>query len=416
MKLKLLIILTFFVSILQAQNTSQRTNGTVTVVDPNLFTTRSFRVPVYEDTIQANTQFPTLDSVGKIIYTRLDNKLKYRGVGRWYDVSNSGYDSTRTNTDSFAYRRDLTSIDSNGNLLLGSLNGKDTFRIVGGGTGIVKSIVAGTNVTVDATDPANPIVSATGGGGSTGWSLTGNSGTDESNYIGTNDLRGVGFYTDGVQRMRLDSLGNLTVPTSYFLMLSKGATQTGALNLSENFAILQSGLNDGSQGGSFSTYPGIVSMSMGNPSFQTQSLEFSPSEGMVVYDRYNHKGLTAEERMYNTDPYSYTQKAYVDSLAKVSSGKGPLVSKTSAYTVTLANHAIKCDATSGAFNITLLTAVGNQDVEFTIKKVDASGNAVTIVTTSGQTIDGASTYSLSAQWKWVTVKSDGTQWLIFGNN
>jgi hypothetical protein len=31
------------------------------------------------------------------------------------------------------------------------------------GTGIVNSVVAGTNVTVDATDPANPIVSATGG-------------------------------------------------------------------------------------------------------------------------------------------------------------------------------------------------------------------------------------------------------------
>jgi hypothetical protein len=35
------------------------------------------------------------------------------------------------------------------------------------GTGIVETIVAGANVTVDATDPANPIVSATGSGGLT---------------------------------------------------------------------------------------------------------------------------------------------------------------------------------------------------------------------------------------------------------
>lgn len=35
----------------------------------------------------------------------------------------------------------------------------------GGGGGIVDSVVAGTNITVDDTDPANPIVSATGGGG-----------------------------------------------------------------------------------------------------------------------------------------------------------------------------------------------------------------------------------------------------------
>lgn len=38
----------------------------------------------------------------------------------------------------------------------------------GGGGGIVESIVAGTNVSVDSTDPANPIVSATGGGGGGG--------------------------------------------------------------------------------------------------------------------------------------------------------------------------------------------------------------------------------------------------------
>lgn len=36
----------------------------------------------------------------------------------------------------------------------------------GGGSGIVQSIVAGTGIAVDDTDPANPIVSATGGGGS----------------------------------------------------------------------------------------------------------------------------------------------------------------------------------------------------------------------------------------------------------
>lgn len=39
--------------------------------------------------------------------------------------------------------------------------------ISGGGGGVVETIVAGTNITVDDTDPANPIVSASGGGGAT---------------------------------------------------------------------------------------------------------------------------------------------------------------------------------------------------------------------------------------------------------
>jgi hypothetical protein len=43
-----------------------------------------------------------------------------------------------------------------------------------GADGVVQAVIAGTNITVDATDPANPIVSASGGGGSTSWgSITG---------------------------------------------------------------------------------------------------------------------------------------------------------------------------------------------------------------------------------------------------
>lgn len=43
---------------------------------------------------------------------------------------------------------------------------QDIANLGGGGGGIVETIVAGSNITVDDTDPANPIVSASGGGGS----------------------------------------------------------------------------------------------------------------------------------------------------------------------------------------------------------------------------------------------------------
>lgn len=42
------------------------------------------------------------------------------------------------------------------------------YGVPGGGDSGIQSIVAGTNVTVDSTDPYNPIVSATGGGGGGG--------------------------------------------------------------------------------------------------------------------------------------------------------------------------------------------------------------------------------------------------------
>lgn len=53
---------------------------------------------------------------------------------------------------------------------------------------------------------------------------------------------------------------------------------------------------------------------------------------------------------------------------------------------------------------------------YVIKKTDASGNAVTVGTTSSQTIDGSTTYSLATQYKYVVVQSNGSNWFIIGNN
>lgn len=65
-----IFILMLFGSIGYSQSIVNRTTGTNTVNDPNLFSSRSFKVPVYNDTISANVDFPTLDSAGKIIFTR----------------------------------------------------------------------------------------------------------------------------------------------------------------------------------------------------------------------------------------------------------------------------------------------------------------------------------------------------------
>lgn len=88
------------------------------------------------------------------------------------------------------------------------------------------------------------------------------------------------------------------------------------------------------------------------------------------------------------------------------------VSKTAAYTATSSDNVIAGNATSGAFTVTLPTAVGIAGRMYTVKKVDASANAVTVGTTSSQTIDGVTTKALSAQWNSVTVISDGANWLV----
>ncbi|MFB6518582.1 glycosyl hydrolase family 28-related protein [Streptomyces sp. NPDC056401] len=92
------------------------------------------------------------------------------------------------------------------------------------------------------------------------------------------------------------------------------------------------------------------------------------------------------------------------------------VAKAAAYTLTTADSIVTGNATGGAFSLTLPTAVGIAGRSYTLKKIDASGNAVTVATTSSQTIDASTTYSLAAQYKYVTVVSDGANWLIVGNN
>jgi hypothetical protein len=91
-----------------------------------------------------------------------------------------------------------------------------------------------------------------------------------------------------------------------------------------------------------------------------------------------------------------------------------VTSQTTAYTATAAVSTILCNATTAAFTVTLPTAVGNTGQIYTIKKTDSTANAVTVGTTSSQTIDGALTYSLPAQWNFVVVTSDGANWMRIG--
>lgn len=88
------------------------------------------------------------------------------------------------------------------------------------------------------------------------------------------------------------------------------------------------------------------------------------------------------------------------------------IAKGASYTATISDHTIEVTATGQT--ITLPTAVGISGREYVIK-LTASGTG-TVATTSSQTIDGSTTYSLSAQYKYVTVQSNNANWIIIANN
>lgn len=85
---------------------------------------------------------------------------------------------------------------------------------------------------------------------------------------------------------------------------------------------------------------------------------------------------------------------------------------TTTYAATSADDYIFADASGGAFSVNLPAATSSTGLVLTIKKIDASANAVTIDGNSSETIDGATTKALSSQYASNTIACDGSTWFI----
>ena len=91
------------------------------------------------------------------------------------------------------------------------------------------------------------------------------------------------------------------------------------------------------------------------------------------------------------------------------------VSKTADYTTVEGDRdkLIKVDATSATVTITLLAAATAGDgFQLAVKKVDSSANAVTIDGNASETIDGATTLTLSNQYEVAVLTCDGSNWHV----
>ena len=72
---------------------------------------------------------------------------------------------------------------------------------------------------------------------------------------------------------------------------------------------------------------------------------------------------------------------------------------------------VLCNATAGAFSVNLPAVAGVLGREYTITKIDASANAVTLHGNSSETINGATTLALAAQWDTATVVATAAGWV-----
>ncbi len=109
--------------------------------------------------------------------------------------------------------------------------------------------------------------------------------------------------------------------------------------------------------------------------------------------------LTASGAVSGT---TLTGSSFVRSTGQVAA----TATKTAAYTCTADDYTVRCNASSGAFTVTLEASpvIGTIRV---IKKIDSSTNAVT-VSANGKTIDGATTFNLSAQYNALMIQYAGS--------
>ena len=88
------------------------------------------------------------------------------------------------------------------------------------------------------------------------------------------------------------------------------------------------------------------------------------------------------------------------------------VSKSANYTATIDDNTIEVTATGKTITLPTAASIGGRI--YTVK-LTASGSG-TVATTCSQTIDGSTTYSLASQYKYVTVMSTGSNWIVIANN
>ncbi len=106
---------------------------------------------------------------------------------------------------------------------------------------------------------------------------------------------------------------------------------------------------------------------------------------------------------------SWTQLA--GDLAPILGGTNVVV-KAADYTALIVDEVINVNAAPGSCTITLPAAAHIAGKKYTITKTDVTVNTVTVDGNASETINGATTKVLSAQYDTVTIVSNGTGWYI----
>lgn len=236
----------------------------------------------------------------------------------------------------------------------------------------------------------------------------------------------------GASGTRSRLAGNTTTTPAFLKSLGSGGlataptfTQVAFSDLSGSVAAAQmpalTGDITSSAGTVATTYSGTVPLNKGGTGQTTKAAAFDALQPMTTGGDIIYGGASGTgTRLANgssTQVLTSNGGTAAPSWAAVPFGNYAVSAvKTSTYAVLTTDNIVLVDGTS-AFTATLPTAVGVTGKVYTIKRVDQTlANAVTIATTSSQTIDGVTTRKLMTQYEQFTVTSDGANWQILDHS
>lgn len=247
-------------------------------------------------------------------------------------------------------------------------------------------------------------------------SLSGNTALNMDNYLDISMAWGSNGYT------RIGRFTKAGLETNLF-------QNTLTLGQPGNAGILVLNRSSGGSIGSITGQSAGISISSAQIFFMTsgyvqlasglsQGSRFSMTTGLLIQPDANAAANSASRlsvignASIGANVAAPTNGLIVSGRSRLTGLETEIITRTADYTVTETDNTILVDATSGNVTITLRTAVGSKQ-DYLIKRIDNSGNTVTVATTSSQTIDGSTTYTgLTTQWSTVKVKANGVNYFI----
>ena len=160
-----------------------------------------------------------------------------------------------------------------------------------------------------------------------------------------------------------------------------------------------------------STSPGGGATGSASPGGASTNMQYNNSGVFAGSANMTFDGTNMSTIAPTSDLHVSTKK-YVDDVITATTTVTSIDDTDSPYTALLTDDTILADATSGVITVNLPAASGNSGKTYNIKKTDASANAITIDGNASETIDGATTATISTQYQSLTVQCDGSNWHI----